>query len=92
MCDVAHAEVNKKSDLAKHVSAPYSVTYDSWNCSKLEFCATLRCFVAQLFVEKSPQEWLATGGFSWNNYEFLHMSCICQPLQVLYIDPCLLKM
>lgn len=29
MCDVAHAEVNKKSDLAKHVSAPYSVTYDT---------------------------------------------------------------
>lgn len=26
-----------------------------FNCFKLEFCATLRCFVAQLFVENLPE-------------------------------------
>lgn len=102
MCDVAHAEVNKRSDLEKYVSAPYSVTYDTFcaiqcNIWHLKLFQTwILCHIKMLCSSalcwKSPQECLATGGLSWNNYEFLHMSCICQPLQVLYIDPCLLKM
>lgn len=55
MFDVAHAEMDEISVVEKHVSVPYSVKYDTLNCSKLEFCATLRCFVAQLFVENLPQ-------------------------------------
>lgn len=92
MFDVAHAEVNKSSAVEKHAFLPYSVTYDTFNCSKIEFCATLRCFVALALCWKSPPECLFTGGISWNNSGFLHMSCICQSLQVLYINPCLLKM
>lgn len=54
-------------------------------CHIKMLCSSALCW-------KSPPECLVTGGFSWNNYEFLHMSCICQPLQALYINPCLLKM
>lgn len=38
---------------------------------------------------KSLPRCLVIDGFGWNNYEFLRMFCICQPLQVLYNDdPC----
>lgn len=84
MFDVAYVP-NSTAEVKQQDIVSYSVTYETLNCSKQILCHSLMLCSSNSLL-KIPPRMLVTAGFSWNNYGFHHMSWICQPLQVLYID------